>query len=86
MKAQHEQERRKSKNPLYPKRQNSSDVTIKRKSEKTQGKKKKKKPHPKPQNSSEKKKGKYKQTLITCLKNSHLAIVGRLSIAQGVKV
>jgi hypothetical protein len=56
MKAQHEQERRKSKNPLYPKRQNTSDVTIKRKSEKTQEKKKKKKTHPKPQNSSEKKK------------------------------
>jgi hypothetical protein len=52
MKAQHEQERRKSKNPLNPKPQNSSDVTIKRKSEKTQGKRK---THPKPQNSSEKK-------------------------------
>jgi hypothetical protein len=47
MKVQHEQERRKSKNPLYPKRQNSSDVTIKRKSEKTQEKIEKKNPHPK---------------------------------------
>jgi hypothetical protein len=76
MKVQHEQERRKSKNPLHPKRQNSSDVTIKRKSEKTQEKIEKKTHTQKPQNSSEKK-GKYKQTLITCLKNSHLAIVGR---------
>jgi hypothetical protein len=40
MKAQHKQERRKSKNPLYPKPQNSSDVTVTRKSEKTQEKKK----------------------------------------------
>jgi hypothetical protein len=39
MKAQHEQERRKSRNPLYPTPQNSSDVTITRKSEKTQRKK-----------------------------------------------
>jgi hypothetical protein len=73
MKAQHEQERRKSKNTLYPKPQYSSDVTITRKSEKTKGKKT---PDPKPQNTSEKK-GKYKQTLITCLKNWYLAIVGR---------
>jgi hypothetical protein len=79
MKVQHEQERRKSKNPLHPKRQNSSDVTIKTKSEKTQEKKKKKKKKNPTQSPKTpvKKKGKYKQTLITCLKNSHLAIVGR---------
>lgn len=40
-------------------------------------KKKKKKPTPKSPKTPVKKKGKYKQTLITCLKNSHLAIVGR---------
>jgi hypothetical protein len=85
MKAQHEQERRKSKNPLYPKRQNSSDVTIKRKSEKTQEKIEKKTHTQKPQNSSEKKR-KIQANTYYLLEKLAPCNRRKVSIAQRVKV
>jgi hypothetical protein len=85
MKAQHEQERRKSKNPLYPKRQNTSDVTIKRKSEKTQEKKKKKKPTQSPK-TPVKKKRKIQANTYYLLEKLAPCNRRKVSIAQRVKV